>query len=154
VSVVERRIARFVLALAVLDIVLFVTRNELGTPRLAEILGMIGLLPAIAAVIFCCARYGVKPLCYGPLVALGEASYSMYLLHVIVIEKMAPGDFVPATPENIAIFMGRTAIILCAVIVISLGTHRYFEQPARRFMRKLLTRNIRVSVSAGTEYTR
>ncbi|SAK53749.1 Acyltransferase family protein [Caballeronia calidae] len=142
VSAKEFRVARFALSIAVLDIALFVLRNEIGAPRLSEVVGMIGLLPSIALVIFYCARYGVRHLSYGPLVALGEASYSMYLLHMIVIEKMAPGDFVPATPENIAIFIGRTTIILGAIVVLSLGTHRYFEQPARRFLRKLLSTGV------------
>lgn len=135
VSVGESRVAQLVLAVAVVDIALFLLRNEFGVP----VVGVIGLLPAIAVVIFCCARYGVKPLSYGPLVALGEASYSMYLLHMIVIEKSAPGTPVDPTPENIAIFVGRTIIILGAIAVLSLGTHRFFEQPARRFLRRLLT---------------
>lgn len=139
VSVGESWVARLLLAVAVVDIVLFLLRNELGSPRLAAIVGLIGLLPAIALVIFCCARYGVKLLSYGPLVALGEASYSMYLLHMIVIEKSAPATPVDPTADNIAIFVGRTVIILGAIAVISLGTHRYFEQPARKWLRKLLS---------------
>lgn len=139
VSTGESRLARLILAVAVTDIALFLLRNELGALRLAAVVGMIGLLPAIANVIFCCARYGVKPLSYAPMVALGEASYSIYLLHMIIIEKSAPPTSVDPTPDNIAIFVGRTIIILAAIAVISLGTHRYFEQPARKWLRRLLS---------------
>ncbi|RKE36627.1 peptidoglycan/LPS O-acetylase OafA/YrhL [Paraburkholderia sp. BL23I1N1] len=154
VGIRELRFARLAIAIAVVNIALFVLRNELGSPRLAAVVGIVGLLPAIATVIFCCARYSVKPLSYAPLVALGEASYSMYLLHMIVIEKSAPGVSVDATPENIAIFIGRTVIILAAIAVISLGTHRYFEQPARRFLRRLLSPRVRSIGARGTVSTR
>jgi peptidoglycan/LPS O-acetylase OafA/YrhL len=141
-GLLEQRIATGFFALAVVYIAGFVLRNVIFPPNLSVVFGAVGLLPPIAVLIFCCARYDIsftRFLSGSSVVALGEASYSMYLLHLIVIGKSAPTVFVDATPENIAILIGRVVIILFAVAVLSLGAYRYFEVPARRCLRKFLT---------------
>jgi peptidoglycan/LPS O-acetylase OafA/YrhL len=137
-SLRERIIGLAALTLALINVGLFVFRSELISIDAQRAVWSVGLLPAISVIVFCCARYEPKPLSVAPIVALGEASYSMYLLHLIVIDKSAPtSPFAPAI-DNLVIIAVRTLIVLAAIAVISLGTHRYFEMPARRLMRKLL----------------
>lgn len=95
-----------------------------------------GLLsPAFAAII-----YGValRPrwtgfLAIPPLVYLGEASYSLYLLHSWVMSTVL---------EAVAGFPLAVRVVLCvaAAIAASLLTYKFIEQPARRFLRPGPTR--------------
>jgi peptidoglycan/LPS O-acetylase OafA/YrhL len=135
----ELVIARIATGLAAANFALFILRDDLLGARGAHAVWSVGLLPAIAVLVFCCARYRVRMLSAAPIVALGEASYSMYLLHLIVIDKSAPTEFVNATLDNIVILAIRAAIVIAIIIVLSLGTHRYFEMPARKFLRRRLS---------------
>ena len=140
VSSQEQWAATAAAALATMNIAAFILRGELGLPGVAHALSAVGLLPAISVLIFYCARYEAKALSGVRIVALGEASYSIYLLHLIVIERSAPTSFVDATPLNTAILAGRTIIILIVIAVLSLGIHRYFERPAQKWIRGLSKR--------------
>ncbi|ODP34123.1 acyltransferase [Pandoraea sp. ISTKB] len=150
----ERCIARIAVVATTAYIAMFVLKFQIDNPWIVEAISAIGLLPAIAIIIFCCARYDVKLLSWAPIVALGEASYSMYLLHLVIIEKSAPTAFVEPTNANILILSGRVIVILGAIVVVSLGTHRYFEQPARRFLRKRLSVRQTANRLGSTEYSR
>jgi len=82
---------RVAVILALVDIGLFVIQDYVPV----RWVGATGLLPALAILIFCCARYDIgftRFLSGTTVVRLGEASYSMYLLHLIIIEKSAPHD--------------------------------------------------------------
>ncbi|VVE40405.1 acyltransferase [Pandoraea anhela] len=140
VSERERCVARILVIGAMAYIAMFVLEFQIDADWLTELVSAMGLLPAISIVMFCCARYDVKLLSWAPVVALGEASYSMYLLHMVIIEKSAPTVFVDPTLANILILSSRTVVILVAIALISLGMHRYFEQPMRRFLRRVLSR--------------
>lgn len=90
-----------------------------------------GLLsPAFAAII-----YGVafeprwtRFLNFAPLIYLGEASYSLYLLHSWVMSEVLGG--VPHQPLAV-----RIVLCIGAAIAASLLTYRFIEQPARRLLR-------------------
>jgi peptidoglycan/LPS O-acetylase OafA/YrhL len=73
-----------------------------------------GYAPAFALLIFCCARYST-PLSaffsWRPLVVLGEASYSIYMLHMVFFTVFR-APVVESTPLNIAMRLG----LLCGVI--------------------------------------
>ena len=102
-----------------------------------------GFSPLIALLIFCCARYQnaiVRLLSSRPLVLCGEASYSLYLLHMIVINAFryeAP----PVTSARVAIgALLQLIIVVFASIGLSLVTWSLIEVPARARLRKLLSR--------------
>ena len=101
-----------------------------------------GLAPGIAVLIFCCARYQnaiVKALSRPMLVLCGEASYSLYLLHVYVIENLSYGA-PNATEFRIALgSAARFGIGLLACVGLSLVSWRIFEVPARRWLRNTLS---------------
>jgi peptidoglycan/LPS O-acetylase OafA/YrhL len=88
------------------------------------------LSPAFAAIIYGCA---LQPkwtsfLANPWLVLLGDASYSLYLLHSLVITRA----FDAATHFPHA---ARVAAALAAAIAASLLSYRLVEEPARRFLR-------------------
>jgi peptidoglycan/LPS O-acetylase OafA/YrhL len=90
-----------------------------------------GLLsPAFAAVIYGAA---LQPkwasfLAIPWLVLLGDASYSLYLLHSLVITRIF--DSFPHFPWSI-----RVAVSLAAAIGASILAYRLIEEPARKFLR-------------------
>jgi peptidoglycan/LPS O-acetylase OafA/YrhL len=60
-------------------------------------------------------------------VLLGEASYSMYILHAVILKAILPR-------EGLAIF----AVYLVAVIVVSIASFKLVEDPARRAIRRVV----------------
>jgi peptidoglycan/LPS O-acetylase OafA/YrhL len=95
-----------------------------------------GFAPGIAMVIFWLARYRSRAasLVEAPLmVALGDASYSIYMLH-----GFALGYIMRQTPYAPGIL--RIALAWGVITVISVATYHYFEAPARRLIRRFATR--------------
>ena len=90
------------------------------------------LAPAFAAIIFGLAsRPGwISFLEVRPLVLLGDASYTLYLLHSFILSAY----FSPFGQLRHISFWG-IAIGLCIPIVVSLLVYRWIEEPARRKLR-------------------
>lgn len=100
--------------------------HEIPNPILSA-----GLLsPAFAAIIYAAAlRPNWTSFLANPfLVLLGDASYSLYLLHSLVITRVF--DSVPHFPHP-----ARVAAALAAAIAASLLSCRLVEEPARKFLR-------------------
>jgi peptidoglycan/LPS O-acetylase OafA/YrhL len=90
-----------------------------------------GLLsPAFAAIIFGTAQQPRMTSFLGArwLVLLGDASYSLYLLHSLLISRTF--DLVPTFPHVV-----RVAACFAAAIGASLLSYRLIEEPARRLLR-------------------
>jgi peptidoglycan/LPS O-acetylase OafA/YrhL len=92
--------------------------------------------PTAAAVIFCAARYtgltGV--LNTKPLLALGEASYSIYLTHEIVlvtVDKLLPG------PHSLAADLVKLAAEVGIIFTVALLLYRFYEVPSRKWLRRV-----------------
>lgn len=85
-----------------------------------------------------------RSLSWGPFVKLGEMSYSLYMVHalvlwpLVVVKASAPDAYNAfiALPPVLILF-----IILGATYLISIFTYRYIENPGRAFIRKSLGRN-------------
>jgi peptidoglycan/LPS O-acetylase OafA/YrhL len=95
-----------------------------------------GLAPGIALLIYCCACYDnpvTKALRAPWLVICGEASYSLYLLHIIVVECFQQ-DGSPL--RNLRVL----GISLLSCISLSILSWRFVEMPARNWLRSKLTR--------------
>jgi peptidoglycan/LPS O-acetylase OafA/YrhL len=88
------------------------------------------LSPAFAAIIFGVAQQPrwTRLLALRRLVLLGEASYSLYLLHSFVMTKAF--EAMPYLPHGI-----RVAVCVMAAFVASIGSYELVEEPARRFLR-------------------
>lgn len=90
-----------------------------------------GLLsPAFAAVIYGVALQPrwLRFLAFPPLVYLGGASYSLYLLHSYVMSTVL--EALPHGPVAV-----RVVLCVGAAIAASLVSFRFVEQPARRILR-------------------
>jgi peptidoglycan/LPS O-acetylase OafA/YrhL len=100
-----------------------------------------GFAPSMAVLIFCCARYDnwVVRLISGKWIVLGgEASYSIYLLHFLIINAFRY-EAATITSWNVALgaFL-QLIVVLAAIIGISLVSWTFIEVPARKALRKLL----------------
>ena len=101
-----------------------------------------GLAPGIGLLIYCCARYDnwiVRLLSTPWLILCGEASYSLYLLHGLVVEMFTPSAAPARTFLSGAGDAMRLGVCMAACVGLSLVTWRCIEVPARNAIRKLLT---------------
>jgi len=98
----------------------------------------ISLAPLVAAVLYCAAvspRWPLSWLSSRLMVAAGEASYSLYLLHFIVLHdwgvNLAAGR---SLPYRIVVLF----LLMAVSIIIARLTYLCFERPAMRVLRKIL----------------
>jgi peptidoglycan/LPS O-acetylase OafA/YrhL len=97
-----------------------------------------GLAPPIAIIIFCCARYKsalARLLSEKRIVLCGEASYSIYLLHLLIIFAFR-WEAAPVTSFRVLIGdVLRFGLTFLTVIGLSLVVWSLVEVPARRWLR-------------------
>jgi peptidoglycan/LPS O-acetylase OafA/YrhL len=90
----------------------------------------------VALLVFCAARYrspASKLLTSRPAIALGEASYSIYLVHSIVL--ISAVKLTGSTVHSLAYNVVKVALLMMFVIVISRFMYTYYEAPARKWLR-------------------
>jgi peptidoglycan/LPS O-acetylase OafA/YrhL len=95
------------------------------------------LAPSVALLVFCAARYrgaASRLLTSRPAIALGEASYSIYLVHSIVLISAVKltGNVVHGTAYNVV----KLIVLMAIVVAISLLLYAYYEAPARTWLRR------------------
>jgi hypothetical protein len=95
------------------------------------------LAPSVALMIFCAARYRnilSRLLSSAPALRLGEASYSIYLFHSIVLISAVKlsGDAVHGVAYNAV----KLAILIGIVIAVSMALYAWYEAPARNWLRR------------------
>jgi peptidoglycan/LPS O-acetylase OafA/YrhL len=94
-----------------------------------------GFAPVSAIMIFCCARHQnsiVRILSNAKIVMAGEASYSMYLIHVVMVTGLARATV------SYGDILHQLAIITLATIGASLVLYHIVEVPARDTLRRVL----------------
>ena len=94
--------------------------------------------PSTALMIFCAARHRnviSEALTSRLALLLGDASYSIYLTHYLVL--MVATRLIGAGPPNA--WVSGTALVLSilATIVLSIVLHTWYEMPARKWLRQL-----------------
>jgi peptidoglycan/LPS O-acetylase OafA/YrhL len=96
------------------------------------------LAPSAALLIFCAARYriAVSRLLNTPAaMALGDASYSIYLVHLGVLLAVA---WLTGSAGRGIVFDGiRLVVVVAAVVALSMLVYRFYEAPAREWLRRL-----------------
>jgi peptidoglycan/LPS O-acetylase OafA/YrhL len=95
------------------------------------------LAPSVALLVFCAARYqsaASRLLTSRPAIALGQASYSIYLVHSIVLISAVKltGNAVHGTAYNVV----KLIVLMAIVVAISLLLYAYYEAPARSWLRR------------------
>jgi peptidoglycan/LPS O-acetylase OafA/YrhL len=88
-------------------------------------------------VVFCAARYHnvvSRLLSSAPALRLGEASYSIYLVHSIVFISAVKlsGDAVHGATYNLV----KLAVLIGIVIAVSMALYAWYEAPARNWLRR------------------
>jgi peptidoglycan/LPS O-acetylase OafA/YrhL len=96
------------------------------------------LAPTAALLIFCAARYrgpASRLLTLAPVIALGEASYSIYMVHYVVL-KIAE-SLTGSAVYGIGYDVVKLLVIFALVCAISLTLYTYYEAPIRQWLRRL-----------------
>lgn len=132
-------------ALVSLPVALFLMFNPTGTSWLRLLQNNFGLGPSAALLIFCAARYRLpflRVLSSAPLVRLGNASYSIYLTHMLVFAVCMTGlsAELPPTVFGFVFLMLRLTALLAIVVLVSPALFAAVEDPARRWLRALWAR--------------
>jgi peptidoglycan/LPS O-acetylase OafA/YrhL len=101
-----------------------------------------GMAPSVAVILFCAARYEnfvSRFLRDRRVVALGEASYSIYLIHFLIFILISGylGQTLPVTGPSIVFLGARFVFALCVIMLVALGLHAFLEVPARSWLRGL-----------------
>jgi peptidoglycan/LPS O-acetylase OafA/YrhL len=111
---------------------------DVGPNFLRKMYMNFALGPSAALLIFCAARYRnifSTWLTSRPALMLGDASYSIYLLHYLVL--MVATKLIGQGRHGTV--FGSVAILLCtiATFAISILLYTYYESPARRLLRQM-----------------
>jgi hypothetical protein len=141
----ERRLGGMVMTLAFLSIfaILYMTYSSVHQSSFWVSLSFcFGLAPSAAIIIFCTSRYDAplfRWLSARSVVAMGEASYSIYLLHAVVLIAISSylGWSFPETFFDIVFLTARFTFVTLMILLFSLGLHEFLEVPSRRWLRGL-----------------
>jgi len=144
VSESERRLGAVLLTLALACTVLMCGAQSVGTRYVSSIALFVYSL-SIAVIIFCCARYQSRfsRLLAAPLlIVCGDASYSIYMFHLSVLELTKVPEILPWTWYNVFYVSFHYAAAALITIVFSIVMYRVFEAPVRVATRVSLGRFI------------
>jgi peptidoglycan/LPS O-acetylase OafA/YrhL len=160
----EERCGLYVLATAIVTAgflhVFFFTPSILPAQSAVQILHAhlswlnlsFGFAPPIAIIIFCCARYKsalARLLSKKRVILCGEASYSIYLLHLFVIYAFR-WEAAPFTSFQVLIGDAlRLGLTFLTVIGLSLVMWSLVEVPARRWLRTFMIASPRTAFSTS-----
>jgi peptidoglycan/LPS O-acetylase OafA/YrhL len=140
----ERLLSSAALAIAAFSVpaILFLMYQPGGTSWIRALNNNFGLAPSIALLLFCAARYrpmALRVFSSDLAVKLGEASYSIYLTHLLIFSVIMSAAQValPRGIESAVFLFVRLAVMLAAVLLISTGLYRNLEDPARRTLRRM-----------------
>jgi peptidoglycan/LPS O-acetylase OafA/YrhL len=155
VSESERRLGMILLTLALACLISMCGAQSVGS-RYVNSIALFVYSLSIAVIIFCCARYRSpfsRFLSTPLLIACGDASYSIYLFHLSVLEvTKIPDILLPWTWFNIFYIGFRFAAAALITIVFSTLMYRVYEAPARGATRALLGRFIGPEASRADRY--
>ena len=131
------------IGVASIPIIMFLSFSvEYRSPLLSSVRNNYALAPSVALILFSAARYEnpLSRLLRGRfLVTLGEASYSIYLTHLMVFILFSGyvTTILPTTLPYVVYLALRLAFAVSLICLISLGLHAVVEVPARRWLRGL-----------------
>ena len=122
---------------------------DVGTNVFRKMYMNFGLAPSAAHLVFCAARYRnvvSRLLNAPPALVLGDASYSIYLVHYLVLMIVTK---LIGTAVHGAMFNAIGLILsTIATLVVSILLYAYYESPARKWLRRLWRSKRRPVVTA------
>jgi len=145
VTRVEFRIAQGVLliALASVPVVTYLMYAPDAPKNFFRPLNLnFGLALSVAPLLFCGVRYRSvfsRVLSTRPCLALGEASYSIYLVHYVVLMIVARTSTsgYSGSSFDVAWAVAKLVAVVAVILALSLLLYANFEAPARRWLRSL-----------------
>jgi peptidoglycan/LPS O-acetylase OafA/YrhL len=146
VSQRERRIGGAVLAMAFAGVIVMASCQSNAAGPLSRYLNSVGIFVyplSTAAILFCCARYrslASRGLSANWLVIYGDASYSIYLFHMVFIKLVEVPAVLPLTWTDTLNVLVRFVLCAFMTIIFSIASYRFYEAPARRWVRTFLDR--------------
>jgi peptidoglycan/LPS O-acetylase OafA/YrhL len=111
---------------------------NVGTTILRETNMNFALAPSAALLIFCAARYRgaiFRALTCRPVMLLGEASYSIYLVHLVILTAAA--RLLAPAGHGIWYDVAELLLITIVIFLISVALYAFYEAPARKLLRGL-----------------
>ena len=111
---------------------------NVGITILREMNMNFALAPSAALLIFCAARYRgaiFRPLTCRPVMVLGEASYSIYLVHLVMLTAAA--RLLAPAAHGILDDVAELLLITIIIFLISIALYAFYEAPARKLLRGL-----------------
>ena len=96
------------------------------------------LAPSAALLIFSAARYRsalFRPLNTRAAIVLGDASYSIYLVHLGVL--LAVAWLTGSGGRGLVFDTIRLVVVVTVIIALSMLVYRFYEAPAREWLRRL-----------------
>jgi peptidoglycan/LPS O-acetylase OafA/YrhL len=145
-GIVEKFLARSgsavaIVALAAIHICMFMPSAPF--PILTQYHMCFGYAIPVALLIFCVARYDnpiQRVLAWRPIVMAGEASYSLYFLHILVVGYFLNHRSLIDVDRQSFIQVSAVAMgIAIIALLLSLVSYRVIEVPTRNWFRKALT---------------
>ncbi|HEX4507609.1 MAG TPA: acyltransferase family protein [Alphaproteobacteria bacterium] len=130
-------------AAASIPLVLYLTySHDHGWVFFARMATNFSIAPSCAVLILCCARYRTafsRAVASRIPIALGEASYSSYLLHmtILLIVETIFGGALPPGPLTYAFLTAKLLLVVVLIFLLALGLHASLEVPARKWLRSL-----------------
>jgi len=137
----ESRIGTVFFALAAASVFLFTYLGQsenIGENIFHKMSLNFALGPSAAVLIFCAGRYrnlATQLLMSRPALLLGDASYSIYLLHFNALVLVA--WLTESTPHSVGVDAITLLAAMLIILLSSIALYRYFERPARNWLRKL-----------------
>ncbi|PTU31985.1 acyltransferase family protein [Stenotrophobium rhamnosiphilum] len=97
-----------------------------------------------------------KAMAWKPLVELGEMSYSIYMMHIVILYQLVLAKAL--APDMFEAFLSWPPVLMllaieAAVIGVSVLTYRYVEKPGRSYMRKRFTPSKRTTEKVADAYS-
>jgi peptidoglycan/LPS O-acetylase OafA/YrhL len=145
VTAAERGLGLCLLALGVISVpVVIYLEYSSVSPLIRSLRSNYGLAPSAGLIIFTTARYSssfARFLNSRPVVALGQASYSIYMLHflILILVVSITGPTTSLTFWNLVYAAVRFVSCLSVIVLVALGFHAFLEVPSRKFLRGLLS---------------
>ena len=140
VTVLENSVGTVVFCAAIASLVLITYLEyspNVGMNIFRKLSMNFALAPSAATIIFCAARYRnaiSQILNLRSVIMLGEASYSIYLVHDIVLISAIR---LTGSAVHGAVYDAVKLVLLVALILlISLTLYSYYEAPARKWLRQ------------------
>jgi peptidoglycan/LPS O-acetylase OafA/YrhL len=107
------------------------------------------LAPSAAMLIFCGARYhgtAMRILTLRPILALGEASYSIYLVHIVIFTSAL--RLTGSTVHSLVYDVVKLLLLTTIVLVVSFLLYAYYEAPVRKWLRRWADKRSSLAASA------